>query len=249
MDPKPRPDTPLMPRFHLAPRLTCAAALALVACGSASPPARATPIPPRAPARVTECGAIPAEPPPATAYAFLLHDPAGRPGHWDPQVPIAYTIDLRQAPAGALALVQQIMGEVSAISGLQLSFAGTYDALGNEPHAPLTLHWSSHRADFAGGENEPGHETTASRATTGGMIQITGAEIEMNAGRLAPSFNEHALTVLGLRHEIGHAIGLQHVENVFQVMNADAADTLAQGFGSGDIAGLWRLGPQAGCLR
>ena len=50
-----------------------------------------------------------------------------------------------------------------------------------------------------------------------------------------------------LLHELGHAVGLDHVNNATQLMNAVASSAGPTTYGAGDLTGLWQLGAAAGC--
>jgi hypothetical protein len=50
-------------------------------------------------------------------------------------------------------------------------------------------------------------------------------------------------------HELGHLIGLDHVQDRGQLMYPSISDRSPDGFAGGDLAGLGQLGPAGGCLR
>jgi hypothetical protein len=49
-------------------------------------------------------------------------------------------------------------------------------------------------------------------------------------------------------HELGHAVGLDHVHDARQLMNDTLRDSTPAGFGRGDRTGLKKVGRPAGCL-
>ena len=51
-----------------------------------------------------------------------------------------------------------------------------------------------------------------------------------------------------LQHELAHAVGLDHVSDPTQLMNAFASSTGPTTYGAGDLTGLWQLGAAAGCI-
>ncbi|HEX3090658.1 MAG TPA: hypothetical protein VHQ23_18535, partial [Ilumatobacteraceae bacterium] len=50
-----------------------------------------------------------------------------------------------------------------------------------------------------------------------------------------------------LMHELAHAVGLDHVPDPTQLMNATASSTGPTTYGAGDLTGLWQVGAAAGC--
>jgi predicted Zn-dependent protease len=50
-----------------------------------------------------------------------------------------------------------------------------------------------------------------------------------------------------LRHELGHALGLDHVDDPRELLFAGVALAPHAGYGPGDRRGLWELGAGQGC--
>jgi predicted Zn-dependent protease len=52
-----------------------------------------------------------------------------------------------------------------------------------------------------------------------------------------------------LLHELGHAVGLQHVSDRAQMMYPSAIPRARAAYGKGDLAGLKKVGKPAGCIK
>ncbi len=50
-----------------------------------------------------------------------------------------------------------------------------------------------------------------------------------------------------LLHELGHAVGLDHVTDTTQLMNGTATAAGPTTYGAGDLTGLWQVGAAQGC--
>jgi hypothetical protein len=76
----------------------------------------------------------------------------------------------------------------------------------------------------------------------GGLIVV-----DAHAGLRAGFGSGYGVGVV-LQHEIGHVLGLAHVGDRSQLMySGPALDVSVRDWGSGDLAGLERLGRGAGC--
>ena len=74
--------------------------------------------------------------------------------------------------------------------------------------------------------------------------RATGGRLEANIGEQTP----RSLRVALYLHEIGHVVGLGHVNDPAQVMYPTLEESDGAGYAAGDRAGLRALGAAAGCL-
>jgi len=96
--------------------------------------------------------------------------------------------------------------------------------------------------------------------TADGALRMTAAGIRLNADFIEDRDPEYAFfwTALGWRgsewgpiflHELAHVLGLHHVDDPNEIMNAGYGPGAAPvTYGPGDLAGLHRVGAAAGCL-
>ena len=196
----------------------------------------------------------------AGAFAFLQLD-AGRPVRWNPCDEVPWSFNPAGAPAGGLAAVQAAVSEIGARTGLRFAYrgatsdapTGTYLRQSWKQFRPLLIGWTSaSRSDLLAGR---GASTvgmtrvlwTGSYDSTGAnRTQMASAVVALNrasrAGTTGPaSWYTYAL------HEVGHAVGLDHVADGSQIMNPVISGSL-RGLGRGDVAGLSRVGAGGGCL-
>jgi len=89
-----------------------------------------------------------------------------------------------------------------------------------------------------------GVTTTYSAGISKGMLVLDTPDLM----RLSPGFGAGRHRGNVLLHELGHVVGLAHVNNARELMYPAVAAYTPNGFAAGDIAGLRRVGRPAGCI-
>ncbi len=184
------------------------------------------------------------------AYRFLRLQRGGdEPVSYDPCREIEYAVNPAGAPAGYASLVEASVAEVSRATGFRFSSAGTTD---DRPFAdrrsatfrpsPVVIGWATPEEEprLAGDVAGVGGSTAIERSP-GHQRFITGAialDHDLFASLAAREADDRARAIL--MHELGHVVGLDHVSDRSQLMYAE--NTGRTTFGSGDLAGLARLG-------
>ncbi|MBO9553197.1 matrixin family metalloprotease [Cellulomonas sp.] len=201
----------------------------------------------------------PAPPVPSTAaapYALLHVDQHGHVARWDPCTTIRVRVNHAdpRAPADAEALVTSALLRLEVASGLHLELVGdtTYlpyaDTGVREPDADLVIAWTDAATvpALAGGVAGQGG---AVWSTTRSASRIWRAHLVLDVDdALVPGFAPGRSVGTALLHELGHAVGLTHVDDPRQVMAAGLGDASRPVFQAGDLAGLQRVGAAAGCF-
>lgn len=171
---------------------------------------------------------------------------------WDPCRGVAVRVALDEAPIGALADVKQAIAAVNAASGLRLRYAGATRTIPNRRNwlgsAGITLAWASDaQSDKLTGSNAGEGGNYA--ATTGTRWRVTHGFVVLDTryNRLRPGFGSGGTRGALLIHELGHAVGLNHVKDSRQIMYPTIT-TKAAVWGSGDRTGLARVGRSGGCI-
>lgn len=183
--------------------------------------------------------------------------------------PITYAVNTG-GYLSRVTFVKQALAEVTAYSGLQFRYVGTttyvprYAVLhyptGNRfvfeaaqqrsaTHAELVIGWvSASRTNMFSG-NEAGVGTVSWTGSSRSQLRIVEAAALIKSGvRLQSGFGAGATAGSLLLHEIGHAVGLDHVTATSQIMYPILGSYTPASYQSGDRTGLRLVGRPAGCF-
>jgi hypothetical protein len=172
--------------------------------------------------------------------------------------------------ASRVTLVKSAMSRVAHATGLHFHYAGrtSYIPQGKlsgtslmlnaarqrkATRAQLVVAWAragtgTGRSNLlTGGEAGVGSISWASSTTS--QMRIGDAAVVMRRGvHLLSGFTSGGSTGTLLLHELGHAMGLQHVSYPREVMYPVISSLSPGGYTTGDRTGLYRLGAAMGCF-
>lgn len=199
-------------------------------------------------------------PPPVSApsSAFLSFDtnPDGRPVAYDPCRPVHYVVRPDGAPSGGSALLAAGIQRISQVTGLTFIGDGSTD---EEPRperepfqpdrygdrwAPVLIAWQSE-------QDNPELASDVAGAAGSVLIRTDGKPSVYVTGQVVLDGNQFAelLTTPGgadearaiVLHELGHLVGLDHVEDPTQLMFPRSQPGVVD-YAAGDLTGLAALG-------
>ncbi|WP_246527887.1 matrixin family metalloprotease [Pseudarthrobacter albicanus] len=198
-------------------------------------------------------------PPAGTGSRAYSLQPSPDPGQpfvaYDPCRPVHYVVRPDNAPPGSDQLIRQAIAEVSAATGLRFQDDGATSEAPSEHRttyqddrygkrwAPVLIAWSNP-------EETPGLAGRIAGLGGSGYAQAPGHPLVLVAGQVAldaptladamhrPEGPAHVRAVI--MHELGHVVGLDHVADPSQLMNAENSGLTD--FAAGDRAGLALLG-------
>jgi len=200
-----------------------------------------------------------AAPPVATgtgSFAYMQTQRGDRPVAYDPCRPIEYVVNDSLAPGGADRLLDSALEEMSAATGLVFRYSGnTEDLPQRRPAAitakarPVLIAWTTPEevpdldGDIAGvaGSAARAHDLSGDLRYVTGMVALDAPQLREILSRPMGAEQVRAIIL----HELGHLVGLAHVEDSRELMFADNVGML--GLGSGDRQGLAALG-QGDCF-
>ncbi len=188
------------------------------------------------------------------SYKFLATNDDGTPVGYSPCRPLHYVVNNASAPAGSDALLATALANISAASGIQFINDGTTDELPvdrREPYqpakygdrwAPLLISWTTPVEAPALAENVIGTGgSTMYSLNKGPKSYITGS-LELDTPQVtellaSPGGADYVLAVM--QHELGHVMGLDHVDDPIQLMYPEIG--APDGLAAGDLNGLHLL--------
>jgi hypothetical protein len=192
----------------------------------------------------------------SSSYTFEGTNSDGTPYKWDPCAPIHYIISTAEAPANGVSDIQRAIAAVSAATRLNFVLDGTTNVLpstawlqtappGPNGWAPVLVGWE-HPGQSDINLNPPIDGSTTWKGVPiesggSGFALATGIiAFNLDAVGLSPGFGSSSWGEVFL-HELGHLVGLGHVNDTNQMMNPYIPPVVA-GYGNGDLTGLARVG-------
>ncbi len=196
------------------------------------------------------------------SYKFLDRQSDGKtPVAYDRCRPIHYVIRQLGEPPGSDPIVFTAVDRVSAATGLHFVFDGTTsEAPSNRRQlrmprygtgwTPILISWSNAKESpgFANPEVLGTGGSASVTAPSGARVLVTG-EVTLDGERLGKFLNQpdgEQMVRSVVLHELGHVVGLDHVDAKSQLMFKNAQHGVTD-FGAGDLNGLAALG-KGGCF-
>lgn len=188
------------------------------------------------------------------SYGFMmLQDTSDEPVTYDPCRPIEYVVNDAARPPGAEDVLAAAMDEISAATGLTFRSVGTTDAppprrdratWGPPRREPVLITWTNPvvvpelegRVAGIGGSTARLDEYSSTRYYVTGLVALDSPQLSDVLSRPGGEAQVRAIVV----HELGHLVGLDHVDDPRELMYDDNVGLLE--LGPGDRAGLARLG-------
>ncbi|WP_167759258.1 matrixin family metalloprotease [Blastococcus sp. TF02A_35] len=242
-----------LPWGREAPR---SSAVATPEAPATSPPARPSDRPTPS-GRVVPLGRPPLPPPVGGAHGFTtLQDDGVTPVTYDPCRTIHYVLRPDGAPAGGEDLVREALIRISQVTGLQFTFDGYTDEPLADDRAvfqpdrygdawvPVLIGWQTEAENPALAGDVVGQAgSSAVSLGDGPKVFVTGT-VSLDAPQLAEILEGRngAAVVRGIvLHELGHLVGLAHVDDDDELMYPEARRSVTD-FAAGDLTGLAVLG-------
>lgn len=199
-----------------------------------------------------------------SASSYSLAKVQGQVARWNPCAPIHYRVNTTYAPSGALTDTKTAVSRIAKETGMTFVYDGSTKTIPTKKGARaagITVAWAKPGTGTGKTDLLPGGKTIGTggfnaayringNVITGMRIVNGYVVIDTASNKLKAGFtdNKNGATTRGalLEHELGHAIGLNHVNDKTQIMNAVIGGYST--FGAGDIAGLRKVGKPAGCI-
>ena len=183
-------------------------------------------------------------------YAFMFDDEA-QPVRYDPCRPLAWVLNPKGMPDAAETLVHDAFDSVEAATGLKFEYEGTTTEVASfdrpliqdrygDGFAPIIVGFADETAvpQLAGSVTGIGGSSSVYGAYGDQQFLHSGTVIldAEDIGAILGTPIGIAIAQAVIQHEVGHVVGLAHVEDISELMNA--SNTRITEWGPGDRAGL-----------
>lgn len=182
------------------------------------------------------------------SYAFISTQPGGsQPVGYDPCREISVEVNPEGAPSRWRTLVDDAMDHVAEASGLTFSYAGETSSrdfgMEQPSDATVLVLWATAQEFPALDGRVAGVGGSSAVQRGSGRVELVRGRIALDAeafGSLDGGGLQLALDQAVVDHELGHVVGLDHVDDTRELMNAETGRQLE--WGPGDREGLAILG-------
>ena len=191
----------------------------------------------------------PASAPAAGPHAFIANIiPSPGYARWNPCQPIRYLVNDDRATPAQRQILDDVITAVRNGTGLDLQLVGR-TSYGLNTSVPPNSVYANAVFAFSDKNASPGFISDAGAVGYGGPTWSGDTIVEGGAifdASLGATDVMHEVIL----HEIGHAMGLAHVNDTTQVMNPSVSGPpFLTTFANGDRQGLWLLGAAQGCTK
>jgi hypothetical protein len=202
-------------------------------------------------------GTPPPPPPEGGTHGFIAFQADGvTPVAYDPCRPVHYVVRPDNAPAGGEEVVHEAFARLSEVTGLRFVHdGGSAEAatvgrrifqpeIYGDRWAPVLVAWETEEQNPALAGDTVGQAGSVAVSLGDGPQAFVTGTVSLDAGRMPEilSFRDGTETARAIvLHELGHLVGLGHVDDPEQLMYPEARREVPD-FAPGDLTGLAVLG-------
>jgi hypothetical protein len=219
-------------------------------------PPRDRPTPGRE-AAATPFGVPQPAPPEGGTHAFTtFQDDGATPVAYDPCRPVHYVLNPAGAPEGSEPIVRAAVARIAEVTGLRFQYDGHTDepllrdraiyqpGRYGDRWAPVLVGWQTDVEEPALAGDVVGQAGSAAVSLGDGpRVYVTGT-VALDAPQITPVLDRRsgrAVVEAIVLHELGHLVGLAHVDDSGELMYPEVQTGLTE-LADGDLTGLSRLG-------